>query len=106
MEAQEEHHALDRDEILRRIDANADKLRRLWGCKPGRLRRRRARRGDGRSDIDVLVELSPKILDAHMDVKLCLERLLGCSVDLVLRGALKERLRPRILAEAVHASRL
>ena len=41
-----------------------------------------------------------------MDVKLFLERLLGCKVDLVLADALKPRLRSVILADAVHATRL
>jgi predicted nucleotidyltransferase len=41
-----------------------------------------------------------------MDVKLFLERALGRKVDLVLADAVKPRLRPMILAEAVRASRL
>jgi hypothetical protein len=41
-----------------------------------------------------------------MDVKLFLEKVLGRRVDLVLANAIKPRLRPAILAEAVHASRL
>ena len=58
------------------------------------------------SDVDLLVELEPKTFDAYMDVKLFLERLLGHSVDLVLADAVKPRLRPTILAEAVHAAGL
>ena len=65
-------------------------------------------RGEGSdsSDIDLLVELQPKTFDAYMDVKLFLERTLGHKVDLVLAEAVKPRLRPMILAEAVRASRL
>ncbi|MBI3127811.1 MAG: nucleotidyltransferase family protein [Candidatus Tectomicrobia bacterium] len=60
-------------------------------------------RGDAeeKSDLDFLVELDPKSFDAYMDVKFFLEDLFGRKVDLVLADALKPRLRPRILAEAV-----
>jgi len=62
--------------------------------------------GSASSDIDLLVELQPKTFDAYMDVKFFLEKILDRKVDLVLADALKPRLRPAILAEAVHASRL
>ena len=65
-------------------------------------------RGEGApsSDIDLLVELQPKTFDAYMDVKLFLEKILDHKVDLVLANALKPRLRPALLAGAVHAWRL
>jgi predicted nucleotidyltransferase len=95
-----------RDEILATIDAHADELRRL-GAKSLALFGSIARgEGSDSSDIDLLVELQPKTFDAYMDVKLFLEKALGRKVDLVLADALKPRLRPMILAEAVRASRL
>ena len=95
-----------RDEILAAIDAHADDLRRL-GAKSLALFGSIARgEGSDSSDIDLLVELQPKTFDAYMDVKLFLERALGRKVDLVLADAVKPRLRPMILAEAVRASRL
>ena len=54
----------------------------------------------------MLVELQSKTFDAYMDVKLFLEKILGRKIDLVLADAVKPRLRPMILAEAIHASRL
>ena len=60
----------------------------------------RGEEGEG-SDLDFLVELDPKSFDAYVDVKFFLEDLLGRKVGLVLADALKPRLRPRILAEAV-----
>ena len=61
-------------------------------------------RGDGRpdSDLDFVVDLETKTFDAYMDLHELLEKLLGSRVDLVLEGAIKPRLRPIILAEAVH----
>ncbi len=95
-----------RDEILAAIDAHADELRRL-GAKSLALFGSIARgEGSESSDIDLLVELQPKTFDAYMDVKLFLEKILGRKIDLVLADAVKPRLRPMILAEAIHASRL
>jgi predicted nucleotidyltransferase len=95
-----------REEILATINGHADELRRL-GAKSLALFGSVARgEGTESSDIDLLVELQPKTFDAYMDVKLFLERALGRKVDLVLADAVKPRLRPMILAEAVRASRL
>jgi predicted nucleotidyltransferase len=95
-----------RNEILATIDAHADELRRL-GARSLALFGSMARgEGSDSSDIDLLVELQPKTFDSYMDVKLFLEKVLGRKVDLVLADAVKPRLRPMILAEAVHASRL
>jgi uncharacterized protein len=95
-----------REEILATIEAHADELRRL-GAKSLALFGSVARgEGTESSDIDLLVERQPKTFDAYMDVKLFLERALGRKVDLVLADAVKPRLRPMILAEAVRASRL
>jgi hypothetical protein len=63
-------------------------------------------RGEGRpgSDVDILVEFeTPVSIFKFLDVKEYLEGILGRSVDLVMRGALKPQLRERILAEAVSA---
>ena len=63
-------------------------------------------RGEARpdSDVDVLVEFgTPVSIFKFLDLKEYLEGLLSCTVDLVMRGALKPQLRDRILAEAVDA---
>ncbi len=62
-------------------------------------------RGDsaGAGDLDFLVDLQTKTFDAYMDLKAYLESLFDCSVDLVMTGAVKPRLRERILREVVHA---
>jgi uncharacterized protein len=54
-----------------------------------------------RSDIDILVsfENGGKDLFNYMRLKLYLEELLGRKVDLVIKDALKPRLRDKILSE-------
>lgn len=55
------------------------------------------------SDIDLLVDLEPGrgLLD-HAGLQLDLEELLGVEVDVVTEKGLKERIRKRVLAEAIH----
>lgn len=55
------------------------------------------------SDLDFVVEFEKKSFDAYMDLKLFLESLFKCRVDLVLTDAIKPRLRSSILSEAVYA---
>jgi hypothetical protein len=45
------------------------------------------------SDVDVLVELNEPTFDHYMELKFRLEELLGRDVDLVLKDALKPRIR-------------
>jgi len=66
----------------------------LFGsCVTGNLKRR--------SDIDVLVSFEHGCKDFfnYMRLKMYLEELLGRKVDLVIKEALKPRLRERILSE-------
>jgi uncharacterized protein len=64
-------------------------------------------RGEERpdSDIDVIVTFrkGEKTFDHYMDCKFYLEEIFGRKVDLVMKGAIKKRLRPAILSEAVYA---
>jgi predicted nucleotidyltransferase len=97
---------LTRERILATIDARADELQQLGAMSLALFGSMARGEGSDSSDIDLLVELQPKTFDSYMDVKLFLEKILGRKVDLVLAGAVKPRLRPVILAEAVHGSRL
>jgi predicted nucleotidyltransferase len=63
-----------------------------------------AARGDARddSDIDFLVEFEPGTsLLTHADMVVALEDLLGRKVDVAPEKTLKERLRDRVLSEAL-----
>ena len=54
------------------------------------------------SDIDILVEFSEPVGFEVADLAFELEELLGHSVDLVSRGAIRERLRPHVEKDLVH----
>jgi uncharacterized protein len=58
------------------------------------------------SDLDFVVEIEDVTFDSYMDLKEFLERLFGCKVDLVMKDAIKPRLRPIILGETVYAQGL
>lgn len=54
------------------------------------------------SDLDFLVEFERKSFNAYMDLKIFLEELFECPVDLVIPDTIKPRLRSTILGEVVH----
>jgi predicted nucleotidyltransferase len=91
--------------VFKRLAALKPELNKL-GIKSlavfGSVARNRARTG---SDIDLLVEFhqTPDLIE-FAGVKLRLEELLGCSVDLVTRGGIHPMLRRRILKEAIRAA--
>jgi predicted nucleotidyltransferase len=93
----------DRDEILKSLALNGDVIR-GFGVRSLALFGS-AVRGEARptSDLDFIVDFEKKSFDSYMDLKEFLEELFGCRVDLVVADAIKPRLRPFILAEAVHA---
>jgi predicted nucleotidyltransferase len=95
---------MTRDEILCLIEGNRERLYAL-GVVELALFGSYARGDAGpQSDVDFLVELSEKSFDRYMDLKEFLQELLGRKVDLVLKSAIKTRLRERILSEAVRAA--
>lgn len=95
---------MTRDDILRIVSAHRDELVKL-GVRELSLFGSYAR-GDAHqtSDVDLLVEFERKTFDAYMATKELLETLLGKKVDLVLKSAVKERLRDSILREAIRAA--
>ncbi len=58
------------------------------------------------SDLDFVVEIDNVTSDSYMDLKEVLEKLFGYKVDLVMKDAIKPRLRPIILGETVYAKGL
>ncbi|MFZ1897312.1 nucleotidyltransferase family protein [Methanoregula sp.] len=64
-------------------------------------------RGEERpdSDVDVLVSFrkGEETFDNYMDCKFYLEDLFMRKVDLIMKGAIKKRIRPYILKEVVYA---
>lgn len=57
------------------------------------------------SDLDLLLEFDgPATFDLYMGLKLFLEDLLDCRVDLVMRKAVKPRMLPYVEREAVRVA--
>ena len=98
------HAAMTRNDILRILATHRDDLATL-GVRELSLFGSYARgdAGEG-SDVDLLVEFERKSFDGYMATKELLESLLGKKVDLVLKSAVKERLRDAILREAIRAA--
>ncbi|OGN91224.1 MAG: hypothetical protein A2Y88_03230 [Chloroflexi bacterium RBG_13_48_10] len=58
------------------------------------------------SDMDFLVHMDHPTFDSYMDLKIFLEDLFRCEIDLVLEETIKSRLRSYILEEVTYASGL
>ena len=95
---------MSRDEILATIAANKQALRELGAVELALFGSQA--RGDATetSDIDFLVVLEANTFDSYMSVKELLESLFQRKIDLVMKSALKPRLREAILREAVRAA--
>lgn len=96
---------MSRDEILRRLNAQRSKLSALhvktlavFGS---------VARGDARadSDVDIVVEFEgPARFDRYMALKVFLEDVVGCPVDLLTRRGIRPELAPSIEQEAVYVT--
>lgn len=95
---------MKRDEVLAIVAAHREHLEAL-GVKSLRLFGSVARdeaRPD--SDVDFLVEFDrPIVLFEFIEVRLYLQDILGCPVDLGTLKALREHLREPVLKDAIHA---
>ena len=91
------------NEILRELNAHSDAMR-LMGVRElavfGSFARADALDD---SDLDFLVDFEEKTFDAYMDLKFFLEDLFHRPVDLVLKDAIKPRLRASIEESAGYA---
>jgi len=92
-----------RDEVLRTLAENRERILGL-GVRTLALFGSAARgeATDG-SDLDFVVEFDRKTFSNYMGLKELLEEVFGCPVDLVIRSAIKPRLREPILSDAVNA---
>lgn len=98
--------SLSRKSILSALQANGDEIRRFGVRRLGLFGSVARGEDTEQSDLDFLVEFESKSFDSYMDLRDFLERLFGRRVDLVMAGALKPRLRGKILRETVHATGL
>lgn len=94
-----------RNDILKLVRKNEDEIKK-YGVKRigifGSFVKLRSRKT---SDIDVLVEFKPgeKTFDHYMDLKFFLQKLLKREVDLVVKDALKAKIKPYITKEVIYA---
>ena len=94
------------EQILKIIEANREKIKGFGVRRLGLFGSAARSEATETSDLDFLVEMEPKTFDAYMDLREFLEQLFGCKVDLVMKDALKPRLREPILKETIYAQGL
>ena len=94
---------LTTDAILRTVEQNVAAIRRHGVRSLGLFGSHARGTASERSDLDFVVEFETKSFDAYMDLRAFLEQLFGRPVDLVLKDAIKPRLRERILADTLRA---
>lgn len=98
-------HATNLDEIRARLESTDNRLKEIFHVEEiGVFGSYATGKQTRRSDIDILVSFSKGHKDFFNYVRLkdYLEELLGHKVDLVMREAVKERLRKRIFNEVVN----
>jgi predicted nucleotidyltransferase len=95
-----------RTQVLEALEGRVPALRRLGVRRLGLFGSVARDEASEVSDLDFIVELDEKTFDRYMELKLYLEELFGCQVDLVFADSIKPRLRSTILDEAVYAAGL
>ncbi len=95
---------MSRDEILATIAANKEALRELGAVELALFGSYARGEANEASDIDFLVELEESTFDSYMSVREFLETLFQRKIDLVMKSAIKPRLRESILREAIRAA--
>lgn len=96
---------MSKNDLIKAIQSNTDTLK-AYGVKSvGIFGSFAASRQTSKSDVDVLVEFEKedKTFDNYMELKLFLEKLFKRRVDLVIKDALKTRIKDRVLSETAYA---
>lgn len=89
------------NQVLRTLKTHREKLRGFGAQRLALFGSVACGQGRDQSDLDFLVEFEEKSFDHYMGLKIFLEELFNCRVDLVIPTTLKPRLRKRILSEVV-----
>jgi predicted nucleotidyltransferase len=100
----EYHRHVTREEILSMLAARKAQLDRFSVSELSLFGSHARNEANESSDIDFVVEFREKSFGHYMDLKEYLEELFQRRVDLVLKSAIKPRLREVILREAVRAA--
>ena len=96
---------MKKNDILKIIQKNGKKVKGLGVRNIGIFGSFVKSTQDDTSDVDILVEFrqGAKTFDNYMDLRVLLQKLLGRRVDLVVKDALKSRIRPHIIKETKYA---
>lgn len=96
---------MSKNDLIKAIQGNTGTLKSYGVKRVGIFGSFAASRQNTKSDVDVLVEFKKedKTFDNYMDLKLFLEKLFKRRVDLVIKDALKTRIRDRVLSETAYA---
>lgn len=95
-----------RQQILKLLEKNREKIKAFGVTELGVFGSVARDEQTEASDVDVLVELEKHTFDSYMNLLFFLEDLFGRKVDLVMKGAIKPRIRNRILSETVYVEGL
>ena len=97
---------LTSEDILRIMEENMDKIKEYGVERIGLFGSYTRGKQREESDIDILVKFKKEMknFDNYMGLKLFLEDILKCKVDLVTIEAIKPDLKPYILNNVIYAS--
>ncbi len=92
-------------EILTKIRRHSTKLKTYGVKRVGLFGSFASSSQNTKSDIDILVEFNQggKTFDNYMELKFFLEKLFRRKVDLVIKDALKPRIKNQVLSEVQYA---
>lgn len=96
---------LTKSDVTRTIQRNIEEIRGYGVKRIGIFGSFARATQNNKSDIDILVEFEEgeKIFDNYMGLKFCLETLLRRKVDLVIKDAVKPRIKQTVLKEVSYA---
>lgn len=96
---------LNKKIIMKSIQDNLDEIKRYGIRRIGVFGSFARSSENKKSDIDILVEFYPekKSFDNYMELKFFLKKILHRDVDLVIKDAIKPRIKPYILDEVLYA---
>jgi len=97
---------MNKETILQKLDENHDTIKNFGVRRLGLFGSYARGAETDVSDMDFLVEFEKKTFDNYMDLKIFLQRLFNCKVDLVIADAVKPRLRKPIFEETIYAQGL
>ena len=96
---------LTKNDVVKTIQGNIEEIKKYGVKRIGIFGSFARATQNNKSDIDILVEFEKgeKIFDNYMELKFYLERLLHRKVDLVIKDAVKPRIKQTVLREVAYA---